>query len=251
MSSNYLQEHNLEIAYENYNAVYSGQHSGADSLPKTLDNLYMKFNVERPQDFTGHGLSVSDIVALRQNGVISCHYVDSVGFADVPAFLPENYLKNTEMAMEDDYGMIDGIINNGPKEQPEVKTKAPDLTMLLEEAKRTVQEDKTSRDVWKKAICSRKAPYADFTQKRQNSADQKRGKGFTMMNFTNDEMNLMCIYSAGGNRTGLMQELTEMKRYLENDGTELLALTESALVKLTQMTDEEFDELELYPDFDA
>ena len=72
-----------------------------------------------------------------------------------------------------------------------------------------------------------------------------------MMNFTNDELNLMCIYSAGGSRTDLVEKLTEMKRYLENDETELLALTESALSKLSQMTDDEFDVLELYPDFDA
>ncbi len=142
MSSNYLQEHNLEPSYENYDAVYSGQLSGTE----TLDDLYMKFNIERPQDFTGHSMSVSDIVALRQNGVVSCHYVDSIGFANVPSFIPENYLKNAEMAMEDDYGMIDGVINNGPKEQPEVKAKAPDLTALFEEARRTVQEDKSSRD---------------------------------------------------------------------------------------------------------
>ena len=142
MSSNYLREHGLAVSYENYDAVYSGQLSGTE----TLDDLYMKFNIERPQDFTGHSLSVSDIVALRQNGVVSCHYVDSIGFADVPSFIPENYLKNAEMAMEDDYGMIDGVINNGPKEQPEVKAKASDLTALFEEAKRTVHEDATSRE---------------------------------------------------------------------------------------------------------
>ena len=145
MSSNYLKEHNLDISYENYDAVYAGRLSAADNLT-TLDDLYMKFNTDHPQDFTGHSLSVSDIVAIRQNSVVSCHYVDSIGFADVPVFLPENYLKNAEMAMEDDYGMIDGIINNGPKEQPEVKAKAPDLTALFEEAKRTVQEDKASYD---------------------------------------------------------------------------------------------------------
>ena len=72
-----------------------------------------------------------------------------------------------------------------------------------------------------------------------------------MMNFTNDELNLMCIYSAGGNRTDLVEKLTEMKHYLETDETELLTLTESALNKLLQMTDDEFDALELYPDFDA
>ena len=72
-----------------------------------------------------------------------------------------------------------------------------------------------------------------------------------MMNFTNDELNLMCIYSAGGSRTDLLEKLTEMKHYLETDETDLLTLTESALSKLSQMTDEEFNALELYPDFDA
>ncbi len=145
MSSNYLREHDLPISYGNYDAVYSGQLSATDNLT-TLDDLYMKFNTDHPQDFTGHSLSVSDIVAIRQNSVVSCHYVDSVGFAEVPAFLPENYLKNAEMAMEDDYGMIDGIINNGPKEQPEIKPKVPDMAALFEEARRTVQEDKASHN---------------------------------------------------------------------------------------------------------
>ena len=82
------------------------------------DELYEKFNVSRPEDFTGHSLSVSDIVALRENGAVSCHYVDSVGFKELPGFLkPENYLKNAEMAMEDDYGMLDGLVNNGKKEE--------------------------------------------------------------------------------------------------------------------------------------
>ena len=72
-----------------------------------------------------------------------------------------------------------------------------------------------------------------------------------MMDFTNDELNLMCIYSAGGNRTDLVEKLTEMKHYLEKDETELLTLTESALEKISQMSDEEFDALELYPDFDT
>lgn len=71
-----------------------------------------------------------------------------------------------------------------------------------------------------------------------------------MMNFTNDEMNLMCIYSAGSSRTDLMQKLTEMKKYLERDEVQLLSLTESTLTKLGTMTDEEFGQLELYPDFD-
>ena len=71
-----------------------------------------------------------------------------------------------------------------------------------------------------------------------------------MTNFTNDEMNLMCIYSAGSSRTDLMQKLTEMKKYLEREEVQLLSLTESTLTKLETMTDEEFGRLELYPDFD-
>ena len=61
-------------------------------------------------------MSVSDIVAIKQDGKVSCHYCDSVGFTPIPGFLPQNPLKNAEMAVEDDYGMIDGIINNGAKE---------------------------------------------------------------------------------------------------------------------------------------
>lgn len=72
-----------------------------------------------------------------------------------------------------------------------------------------------------------------------------------MTNFTNDEMNLMCIYSAGSSRIGLMQKLTEMKKYLERDEVRLLELTESTLAKLGTLTDEEFGQLELYPDFDV
>ena len=72
-----------------------------------------------------------------------------------------------------------------------------------------------------------------------------------MMNFTNDELNLMCIYNAGGNRKGLIAKLTEMKQYLESDEKDLLALTESTLNKLSRMSDEDFEKLELYPDFDV
>ena len=71
------------------------------------------------------------------------------------------------------------------------------------------------------------------------------------MNFTNDEMNLMCIYSAEGKRTELMEKLTEMKRHLESDEAELLTLTDSTLEKLAELSDAEFEALELIPEFDA
>ena len=150
MNSQYLREHGLEPAFDHYEAVYSGSLPSDGSTEARLDDLYMKFNTAHPQDFTGHSLSVSDIVVLKQQGAVSSHYVDSVGFVQFPAFLPDNYLKNAEMSMEDDYGMIDGIINNGPKEQPEAKPKAPDLSVLFEAARQVVQEDKQVSESGKK-----------------------------------------------------------------------------------------------------
>lgn len=70
-----------------------------------------------------------------------------------------------------------------------------------------------------------------------------------MNTFTHDEINLMCIYNTG-TRKGLIDSLTEMRGYLATDETELLALTDSALGKLTAMTDAEYAVLELFPDFD-
>lgn len=71
-----------------------------------------------------------------------------------------------------------------------------------------------------------------------------------MMNFTNDEMNLMCIYQTG-DRQGLISALTEMRGYLDEDEAELRELTDSALQKLGKITDEDFAEMELVPDFDT
>ena len=97
-----------------YEVVYHGSISMSKDVNRQLEDLYVKFNIDHPNDFRGHSMSVSDIVALKVAGEVSFHYVDSVGFQKLENFMKsENYLKNAEMAMEDDYGMIDGIINNG------------------------------------------------------------------------------------------------------------------------------------------
>ena len=70
-----------------------------------------------------------------------------------------------------------------------------------------------------------------------------------MMNFNNDEMNLMCIYDTGS-RKGLINALSEMKKELDTDEVELLELTDSTLNKLLAMSNEDYAKLELYPDFD-
>ena len=102
---------------DNYDAIYT------DTLPSrldpnvTLEDLYFKFNTQHPVDFFGHSLSMGDIVAIKQGDRVSYHYCDTVGFQELPGF-GENYLRSAELSTEDDYGMIDGIINNG--KQPTV-----------------------------------------------------------------------------------------------------------------------------------
>ena len=64
-----------------------------------------------------------------------------------------------------------------------------------------------------------------------------------------EETNLLCIYNPGS-RLGAIEALTEMRGYLEQDENELLALTDSTIVKLRAMTDTEFSTLDLYLDFD-
>ena len=72
-----------------------------------------------------------------------------------------------------------------------------------------------------------------------------------MGNFTFEEMNLLCIYNTNtGSRTELIEALTEMRGELSPEEIELRELTDSALEKLQAMSDAEFAELELFPDFD-
>ena len=70
-----------------------------------------------------------------------------------------------------------------------------------------------------------------------------------MGNFTFEEMNLMCIYNTGS-RTGLMENLTDMRGHLSPEEKELREMTDSTLSKLRAMTDEEFAELEVCPEVD-
>lgn len=117
MNMDWLQSHGLTVERANYDLVYTGELTADGSTGRTLEALYEQFNLHHPADYHHPSMSVSDIVAVKQNGVVSCHYCDSFGFQEITGFLAQdNPLKNAEMTLEDDYGMIDGIINNGPKE---------------------------------------------------------------------------------------------------------------------------------------
>ena len=191
-----IHRNGLSVKPENYELVYEAPLTEKDDL----ESIYNRFNVDRPADFTGHSLSVSDIVVLHQNGKDTAHYCDRAGFSEVPEFLqpaqksreiteriqtprgsfylcgmtraqmeadgygfhhasedgkylimangtqayavradaPEkdNPLRTAEMTLEDDYGMIDGVINNGRRGE--------ELEKAKEHAERTQPEKKPS-----------------------------------------------------------------------------------------------------------
>ena len=148
MNLDWLQSHNLAVDRSNYDLIYTAQLNGSGSTMEQLETLYEQFNLKKPVDFHSPSLSVSDIVAIKQDGKVSCHYCDSVGFTEIPGFLPDNPLKNAEMMLEDDYGMIDGIINNGPKEptvaqlEQQARSGQPISLMDLAEAVHREERDK-------------------------------------------------------------------------------------------------------------
>lgn len=191
-----IHRNGLSVKPENYELVYEAPMTEKDNL----ESIYTRFNVDRPADFTGHSLSVSDIVVLHQGGKDTAHYCDRAGFSEVPEFLqpaqksreiteriqtprgsfylcgmtreqmeadgygfhhasedgkylimangtqayavradaPEkdNPLRTAEMTLEDDYGMIDGVINNGRRGE--------ELEKAREHAERTQPEKKPS-----------------------------------------------------------------------------------------------------------
>ena len=148
MNLDWLQSHNLAVDRNNYDLIYTAPLNGSGSTMEQLETLYEQFNLQKPVDFHSPSMSVSDIVAIKQDGKVSCHYCDSVGFTEIPGFLPDNPLKNAEMMLEDDYGMIDGIINNGPKEptvaqlEQQARSGQPISLMDLAEAVHREERDK-------------------------------------------------------------------------------------------------------------
>ena len=149
MNLDWLKSHDISIDRSNYDLIYTAPLRESGTVPEQLEKLYQQFNLEKPVDFHSPSMSVSDIVAIKQDGKVSCHYCDSVGFTQIPGFLPENPLKNAEMAVEDDYGMIDGIINNGAKEptvaELEQQARSGQPISLMELAAATHREEREKK----------------------------------------------------------------------------------------------------------
>ena len=139
------------VRHAHYDLIYTGPLPDTSIDPKdtmaVLEDLFTRFNLERPADFHGHSLSVSDVIVLKQGGQIASYYTDSFGFEQVTGFLAsENYLRAAEMSMEDDYDMIDGLVNNAPKEAPERTSITDQLKECRDElAERAADHPKTQR----------------------------------------------------------------------------------------------------------
>lgn len=144
----WLESKGISVNHENYDLAYTAPLADKGDTEERLAILWDRFNNDHPADYHRPSLSVSDIVALKQNGVVSCHYVDSFGFQEIPDFLkPENYLKNAEMSVEDDYDMIDGIIDNGKNPtvaelEQQAKNGQPISLLELAEASRREHDEK-------------------------------------------------------------------------------------------------------------
>ena len=145
----WLQSIGRTVQRDNYELVYTAPLLSSDLKGDTTEQLFYRFNNEHPTDYGHPSMSVSDIVAIKQDGKVSCHYCDSVGFTEISGFMPDNPLKNAEMAVEDDYGMIDGIINNGPKEptvaQLEQQARSSQPISLMDLAAAAHREDRDKK----------------------------------------------------------------------------------------------------------
>lgn len=84
---NYVQKNGLQINVGDYESKYQGELKPGE----TLDTLYERFNLYRPEDFTGHSLSVSDVIVLKSGGDKKAFYVDYVGFSERKDFFEERF----------------------------------------------------------------------------------------------------------------------------------------------------------------
>ena len=152
-----LQAAGLAVDRKNYELVYTAPLDGKT----TLENIYRTFNTDdRPADFRGHSLSVSDVVVINRGGKEEAHYCDSIGFTPVPEFMRESPIKTAEMSTEQNYNMIDGTLNNAPSMgELEARAKAGEQISLFdvaEAAKAEAKKPKQTRPVTKTAQSQKK-----------------------------------------------------------------------------------------------
>lgn len=101
-NSEHLKKHGMYIDRENYDRVYRGRLQENE----TLDDIYKRFNVDHPQDFYGHSLSVGDIISIKKDGAITTHFVDSFGYTEVPDFTLSREERKTQRTLTDNIVLL-------------------------------------------------------------------------------------------------------------------------------------------------
>lgn len=105
-----LQAAGLALDPANYEQTYTAPLENGMSL----EGIFEKFNLDRPADFTGHSLSVSDVVVLHQNGQDTAHYVDSFGYTDVPEFLQPEKSFELQHAIDQLHKIHENVMSANP-----------------------------------------------------------------------------------------------------------------------------------------
>ena len=126
-----LERQGLQPDINFYDTMYSGSITTQSANTDVIcENLFVKFNTDRPENFKGHSLSVSDVIALKLQEAVKYYYVDSFGFRELPGFNSgKNPIRNIEDQIEQNDNQLDGIINN-----------LPEATIAEKEAKSSVIE---------------------------------------------------------------------------------------------------------------
>lgn len=101
MGMDFVTSHGMTVQGADYAYIYGGLLSEND----TLDSLYQTFNINHPENYTGHSLSVSDVVVVQRNGEAKAYYVDSFGFKELPDFVQQR-IQETEMNRKREDSMI-------------------------------------------------------------------------------------------------------------------------------------------------
>lgn len=109
-----LENLGLKVHYDNYDFIYKGDLNNMD-----LEDIFMKFNEARPDDYKGRSLSVSDIVVLNKEGEVTANFVDSFGFKNVPEFLAER-----ERATHKEVSVLKKLQENKEKSRKKDKDKS-------------------------------------------------------------------------------------------------------------------------------
>lgn len=146
-SYEWLRRQGKEPEIDHYEVIYTAPLPVVSSPGDTLESLYVTFNLYHPSDFTGHSLSVSDIVALKVENRVSSYYVDSIGFVELPGFLSaRNPLRSLEDSLEQNDNQLDGMVNNLPEPAYRPERGEPEKTSVLEQLKEQSGKIRTGTD---------------------------------------------------------------------------------------------------------